>query len=285
MSDIWGSFIQENPYQKKEFGAGDPNLLFIGSEQSGKTSLLNIFFSRQEEPQPTLALTYQSCNVKVQGRSIPLHAWELGGGLQLESILDTIVTENTQPGFVIFICFDLSSASSIIDAIDWIERIDARFNENRRAVYFIGTHYDAFEGKESHEKEIIVRGLRAIASQHNSGICFVSIKNETLKARFRNIIKYVGIANSKIREKEDDNTTPIIIGPGEDPDAKNDNDSIAAMMNHLSQEAANEREKSPKDNSNPAENPQFQEEDIDQLRAARKSELAEQMKKAKQQSK
>ena len=199
----------------------------------------------------------------------------------LRSTISFIFDCNT----LIFICFDLSSASSIIDAIDWIERIDARFNENRRAVYFIGTHYDAFEGKESHEKEIIVRGLRAIASQHNSGICFVSIKNETLKARFRNIIKYVGIANSKIREKEDDNTTPIIIGPGEDPDAKNDNDSIAAMMNHLSQEAANEREKSPKDNSNPAENPQFQEEDIDQLRAARKSELAEQMKKAKQQSK
>ncbi|OHT03150.1 hypothetical protein TRFO_06815 [Tritrichomonas foetus] len=285
MSDIWGTQINESPYKKQEFGAGDPNMLFVGSEKSGKTSLLNIFFKRQEEPHPTLALTYQSCGVKVAGRPITLHAWELGGGLQLESILDTIVTENTQNGFLIFICLDLSSASSIIDAVDWAERVDSRFAEKRRAVFFIGTHYDVFEGKDPHEKEIIVKGLRAVAAQHNAGICFTSTKHENLKARFKNIIKYVGIANAKIKEKEDDNSKPIIFGPGEDSDSKNDNDSVAAMMNQMAQEAANEREKSPKDHTNPAQNPQFAEEDIDQLCAARKSELVEQTKRSEKKSK
>lgn len=278
MSDIWGQHIQNSPYQKSEFGAGDPNLLFVGAEKSGKTSLMNLFFGKQEEPQPTLALTYQSASIKASGRSILLHAWELGGGLHLESILKTIITKNAQKNFLIFISLDLSNASSILDGIEWIERISSTFEGKKRGVFLIGTHYDVFEGKEAREKEIIVKGLKAVASQHGAGLCFVSTKNETLKKRFTHIVKYIGLANSKIKEKELDITKPLLIPPNEDAESPNDSESYSIMMNELHQQAEIEDAQSAKDTSNPAENPQFREEDIDQLRIARKSELAGQIK-------
>ena len=276
--DIWGDILSGSSYKEQHFGAGDPHLLFVGSEKSGKSTLQNIFFGKGDEPVPTLALNYQSCNIKVSGRSITLHLWELGGGLQLESILDTIVTEATQPSFVIFISMDLMSPSSIIDGIEWMDRIHARFGDKKRAVFFVGTKYDMFEAKDQKEKAIIAHGLRAIAAQRNAGIVFTSNKQDNLQNRFKNVIKYVAIANSKIREKSLESASPIIVGPGEDQDSKKDNESVATMMNMLREQSVSEKEKMDKDTSNPAENPQFAEEEIDSLRTARREELDEKRK-------
>ena len=278
MSDIWGQFINDSPYKPTVFGAGDPNILFVGSEKSGKTSILNEYLSLQENVQETLALTYHNKGIEINGDMTPLHVWELGGGLQLESILDTVVNESTQSNFLIFICLDLSSASSIIDAVDWIERIDARFGDKKRGVFFIGTHYDQFEGKDSREKEIIVRGLRAIAAQHNAGILFCSIKDSDLDKKIGNIVNLV-FNNLNIKDKVNSNSQPIIICPGDDNDYKNDSDSVSTMMNTMSQEAANEHHKSPRESLSPAEGKNFQETEIDQIYKARKTELTDQIKK------
>lgn len=278
--DIWGDYIKGSPYEKQCFGTGDPHLLFVGSEKSGKTTLQNIFFGRSDEPSPTLALTYQSCNIKVSNRSVTLHLWELGGGVQLESILDTVVTEQTQLGFVIFVCVNLMSPSSIIEAVDWIDRIQARFGDRKRAVFFVGTHYDVFEAKDPRDKDMIVKGLRAIAAQANAGIVFTSNRHDALMNRFKNVIKYVAIANSRIKEKSLEISSPVVVGPGEDKEAKNDNQSVSIMLSQIRDEAVSEREKMDKDLTNPAENPQFAEEEIDSLRAARREELDEKRKVA-----
>lgn len=280
VSDLWGQFIQTSDLKTQEFGAGDSHLLFVGSEKSGKTTLQNLFFGRVEDRiQPTLALNYQSCTVRASGREIVLHFWELGGGLQLESILDTVITENTQKDFIIFVCIDLNSPSSLLEGVDWIERINSRFDKNRRAVYFIGTCYDIFEVKDPHDKEIIVQGLRAIAAQNNAGICFVSQKSEQLVNRFKNIIKFVGIARASVKEaKNVEPLLPLFVAPGSDNEASSMSNAVAEFMNKTNQEAAGERERSPKETANQAENPVYAEEDIDSLRAARRAELQEKLK-------
>ena len=276
--DIWGDYVAGSPYVEKHFGAGDPHLLFVGAEKSGKSTLQNMFFGKSDEPLPTLALNYQSCNIKVSNRSITLHLWELGGGLQLESILDTTVTSETQPGFVIFICMDLMSPTSILEGGEWLDHIQSRFGDTKRAVFFVGTKYDMFEAKDGRERELVSRGLRAIAAQHNAGVIFTSNRQDALVNRFKNVIKYVAIANSKVREKVV--TGAVIVGPGEDPEAKNDMEAVATLMNMMREQSEDEKEKLDRDTVNPAENPQFAEEEIDSLRAARREELDEK-KKAK----
>jgi GTPase SAR1 family protein len=276
--DVWSTLVTAAPFTPADFGSGDPHLLFVGGEKSGKTSLQNIFLSRNEDPVPTLALTYQNVTIKASSRSMTLHFWELGGGLQLDSILNTIVTPQTQPGFLIFVCFDLMSPASIVDAVEWLDRVQSRFGDNRRSVFMIGTRYDIYESRDPREKDLLVQGLRAIAAQHGAGIAFISNRTDSLMNRFKNIIKYVALANSKIKEKMVESNSPIIIGPGEDEAARANSEAIATMMNQISQDAANEREKSPKDAVNPAEDKQFVEEEIDSLRAARRDELAQKLK-------
>jgi hypothetical protein len=125
---------------------------------------------------------------------------------------------------------------------------------------------------------LLVQGLRAIAAQHNAGLAFISNRVDALMNRIKNIIKYVALANDKIREKVIDSYTAVIVGPGEDDAARGNSEGIATMMNQISQDAANDREKSPKDMANPAEDRQFMEEEIDSLRAARREELTQKLK-------
>jgi dynein light intermediate chain 2 len=273
--DFWGAIVAQSSFKRQQFGAGNPHLLFLGGEQSGKSSLQLAFFGKLEEPPPTLALSYQSCTIKVSSRPVTLHLWELGSGLQLDRILDSIVTDETRPGFTIFICMNLMSALSITDALEWVAHIPERFPNGERPVFLIGTHYDEFENRDPRDRELIARGLRAFAAQSGIGLCFTSTRSETLVTRFKNIIKFVAIGGTRMREKALDVRGPIVVGPGEDEEARSDTEAIAEMRNQVNQDASIEREKSPKETSNPAENPQFAEEEIDALRVARRKELAD----------
>ena len=57
--DIWGALIGESEETQTALGANDASFLFIGGCRSGKTTLQNAFFSRLEEPKPTLI--WNSC--------------------------------------------------------------------------------------------------------------------------------------------------------------------------------------------------------------------------------
>ncbi|KAH0794539.1 cytoplasmic dynein 2 light intermediate chain 1 [Histomonas meleagridis] len=264
MSDVWGELIKNSSITQPDLGASEPNFLFVGSERSGKTTLQNIFFNKaDDQPHPTLALSYQSCTVKVSGHSHTLHFWELGGGLQLDRILDTIISESSKPNFLIFICINLTNSSSILDGLSWADLITSRFGNNRRSVFFACTHYDLFDLRDPNEKEIINNGIRSIASQQNFGIIYTSNKQSELCTRFKDIIKFIGIAKSKLRQKSFD--SPLLISPGEDKESIDNRDAISALMKLLSQETEGSKEVSPR-GMNIAENPQFAEEEIDALR-------------------
>jgi len=271
--DVWGGLIAASPHKARHFGAGDPHILFVGGEKSGKSTLQLMFAGRSDEAPATLALNYQSLTVKMNNRLITLHLWELGGGLQLESILDTIVTSDTQRGFVVFVCVNLMSPSSIVDGVEWMDHVTARFGENRTAVFFVGTHYDLFEGRDAKEKEEIVRGLRAVAAQQRAGIVFTARNREALVTRFRKVVMCVALGNGKLRERAVEAAEPVVVGPGDDDDERTNSGAVAAMMNRAREEAAGEGERADAEAKNTAE--EYPEEEIDALRAARRQELKE----------
>ena len=87
--------------------SNDAHFLFVEHEKCGKSTLLNSFFNRLKEPCPTLAISYQSCTVHVQENEKILHFWELGGGKNVKTILDTIITPEVEKNFYMFVCLDL----------------------------------------------------------------------------------------------------------------------------------------------------------------------------------
>lgn len=274
VNDLWGQIIEHETEPIKPYGAGDSHVLFVGGEQSGKSSLINQFFGRGDSTYPTLALAYQCCNLKVNGKEKVLHFWELGGGVQMESLIPTIATEDTISGFVVFVCFDLSKSASIIESLEWLDILQMRLKDKQNAIFLAGTHYDLFESKSPQDKEIIVQGLRSIAAEHKVGLVFTSSKMETLINRFKNVIKYVCIANSNVREKSVDFFNPVIVGPGADTELQTSGQEVAVMMNKLSAEIAIEkRDKSSNSLKNVITDPGLAEEDIDSLYLAKKAEL------------
>lgn len=274
VNDLWGDIITHEAEDPKPYGAGDSHVLFIGGEQSGKTSLINQFLGGNDSTIPTLALAYRCCNLKVNGKEKILHFWEIGGGVQMESLIPTIATPYTQKGFVIFLCFDLSKSSSIIEALEWLDIVQMRFKEDRGQLFLAGTHYDIFESKSPQEKEIVIQGLRALAAEHKAGLIFTSSKMDNCISKFKNVIKFVCIANSHVREKSVDYFNPIVFGPGADTDFQSNGQEIADMMNRLSSDIAIEkREKSAHSLKNAINDPNVAEEDIDSLYLAKKAEL------------
>ena len=273
-TDLWGTYIQEMKEEKpKSYGAGDSHILFLGKSQSGKTALQNMFFGKSDETNPTIVLAYQSCGIKVNGKEKTLHFWELGE-ITFEGVLQSVVTPETQNGFTIFLCFDLTSSSSILECLEWLDMIEMRFKEGKHALFLVGTHYDLFEPKSPQDKEIVVQGLRALAQEHNAGLVFTSTKMENLITRFKNVIKFVCIGHGKVKEKETDISKAIIFGPGADSDFQPKGEEIAELMNKLSQENALEKkEKSQQSLRSLINDPNLAEEDIVSLAAAKRAEL------------
>ena len=83
--DIWGALINENKDTKSN---DDKHFLFVGAQKSGKTTIQNKFFSRRENPNSTLAIVYQNCQIRNNNRDFSLHFWEIGSGTKFEPIID-----------------------------------------------------------------------------------------------------------------------------------------------------------------------------------------------------
>ena len=141
--DIWGALINESN-TNKEILSTDKHFLFVGGQKSGKSSLQCQFFSRREEPQPTIAISYQSSTIKHDEKEVQLHFWEIGSGTDLQEILGTIFSKVEIPNLTIFISFEIGNANSILTSIDWGEIITSKFNFKNQSTFFVGTFYDKF---------------------------------------------------------------------------------------------------------------------------------------------
>lgn len=217
--DIWGALIAESEETKTELGGNDSHFLFIGGPKSGKSSLQNAFFNRTDDPRPTLALSYQSCNIHAQEQEKTLQFWELGSGMKLEQILNSIITPEIQKNFYVFICFNLNSFSSISDAIKWLPVILRRFKSGIGACFLVATHYDEFEEKDPSEKAKIINGCFSLCYQYGSGLITFSPKDDFLISRFKSLVKSFVIPDVKKPERVANHTGPTLIYPGDNTGA------------------------------------------------------------------
>ncbi|KAK8885849.1 Cytoplasmic dynein 2 light intermediate chain 1 [Tritrichomonas musculus] len=263
--DIWGALIADSEETKTSLGANDAHFLFVGHEKCGKSSLLNSFFNRLEEPRPTLALSYQSCTLHVQEIEKILHFWELGGGMNLEKILSTIITPEIEKNFYVFVVLDLMNFSSIETAMEWLPTILRRFKSGFGGCFIAGTHYDEFEEKDPSFKAQIVNGIFSLCHQYGTGFFTFTPKFDSLISRFKSLIKSLLIPDVKKPERVSSHNGPTLTYPNDDVNGGETIQSFATFVKSeaLKQTTSNKQKRN--DGSINPDDPQYADEGIDKV--------------------
>eukprot|EP01065_Artemidia_motanka_P029921 TRINITY_DN3597_c0_g3_i1.p1 TRINITY_DN3597_c0_g3~~TRINITY_DN3597_c0_g3_i1.p1 ORF type:complete len:413 (+),score=125.59 TRINITY_DN3597_c0_g3_i1:89-1240(+) len=116
-ADLWQNIAQAGSSSTHE--TQEINVLVIGSKGSGKSTLIQRFIKRDDSsaPRPTTALEY-SHGRKEEGKKTQIvHFWEIGGGPELHSLMDVVLTpENIHTAVVAIVC-DLSEPSTVWDTV------------------------------------------------------------------------------------------------------------------------------------------------------------------------
>lgn len=215
---IW-DFIKEN--QKKTNGTlsvapkepSETNVLVIGPEASGKTSLIYRIIQkdfRKEEPEPTVGLEYRFRKKEDNFRSFVANFWELAGGRTLTNLLDDLITPDNVHSFVVVVVVDLSNPQQCFsDALFYINKINSLTNscckvlkqrgsdfpdkmmsrQQKRIgekhpdlkqielsgiqMVIVATHYDMFKMKTPPQLAVMNQWLRYIAHKTASSLIYM----------------------------------------------------------------------------------------------------------------
>merc|ERR1712004_921236 len=192
---VWSLATKEveaqNEKRREEKLMGEERTVpFVGTKQSGKTTLLLKFLEKNEErAKPSVALEYTFAR---RPKSFSLekdivHLWELAGGTFLTDLTDAIITPDSIPGLSVVLTLDISQPHLIWVTLDHflvelkrkIDRVTSANSDVKRLVdkansdrtlgfaknfdassmfpvplLIVGTKFDKFVGMESVEKKM-----------------------------------------------------------------------------------------------------------------------------------
>ena len=104
----------------------DAELIFVGSKQAGKGTLINSFLMRDDAPKPTTALEYRFArrSTGANGAAAVCNIWELGGGSQLSELLKVVMLSDRLESCVVAITLDLAAAGdALATMLLWFEQV------------------------------------------------------------------------------------------------------------------------------------------------------------------
>ncbi|XP_010221688.1 PREDICTED: cytoplasmic dynein 2 light intermediate chain 1 [Tinamus guttatus] len=118
---LWDLAVAE--VEKRENAEGDgegaevseKSVLFVGSKNGGKTTIILRCLDREEIPKPTLALEY-TFGRRARRHNTPkdiAHFWELGGGTSLQELIRVPITSSNIRAFAIVLVLDLSKPNEL----------------------------------------------------------------------------------------------------------------------------------------------------------------------------
>lgn len=120
----------EEVKQDKEDASWEPNVIFVGAKESGKSSLLNAYIMKDKAdvPKPTGSLDYKYIRSSSGGGDKDVsHFWELGGGRALVSQIDIALSPKRLESAFVVLVLDLSKPHSVLpDLMYWLGVLRAR---------------------------------------------------------------------------------------------------------------------------------------------------------------
>lgn len=247
----------QDQQDESQFSSSDESsIFFLGSKNSGKTSIILRFLDRDEAPKPTTALDYTFGRRAKTGHNIGKdigHIWELGGGTFLSKLIEIPITSVTIRNMAIAIVLDLSLPNELLYTVETLlsqvkskvnkalEDLDKkhpgsvqqlkkqawkRFGEEHPdkssidpfpiPLAIIGGKYDIYQDFDPEKRKMISRTLRFIAHSNGAHLQFFSTKAEGLTNRTRGLVGSLLFHTPLNKVVSVDHNKPIIVPSGQD---------------------------------------------------------------------
>ncbi|XP_040080647.1 cytoplasmic dynein 2 light intermediate chain 1 isoform X2 [Oryx dammah] len=281
---------------------GEKSVFFIGSKSGGKTTIILRCLDRDEPPKPTLALEY-TYGRRAKGHNIPkdiAHFWELGGGTSLLDLISIPITSDTLRTFSIVLVLDLSKPNDLWPTMENllqatklnIDKVIMKLgkknskaaSEMRQKVWsnMQKDHPDF----DSEKRKVICKTLRFVAHYYGASLMFTS-KSEALLLKIRGVINQLAFGINKSKSICVDQNKPLFITAGLDslsqigspPLPDNDIGKFHARSPMDLWKKVYEKLFPPKsintlkDVKDPAQDPQYAESEVDEMRIQKDQEL------------
>ncbi|XP_075605244.1 cytoplasmic dynein 2 light intermediate chain 1 isoform X2 [Balearica regulorum gibbericeps] len=245
----------ENPDDNaKRVEVWEKSLLFMGSKNGGKTTVILRCLEREEIPKPTLALEY-TFGRRARRHNSPkdvAHFWELGGGTSLLELIRIPITSNNIRSFAVVLVLDLSKPNELWTTMEKLlqvtrnhvnkilsklektnpevaTEIKQRMRNNLQRdhpdyelvdpfpipLVIIGSKYDIFHEFDSEMRKIISKTLRFVSHYYGASLVFTS-KSEALLLKARVLINHLAFGYDKSKSVSVDHNKPLFIPSGLD---------------------------------------------------------------------
>lgn len=238
--DIWQIIQgQQAPNAQEQ---QDTNVLFVGSKGCGKTTLINKFLRKDDGvvPKPTTALEYTHAKREEAKVVKVAHLWELGGGAQLNSLMDVVITPENIHTVMVVVVVDLADAPGVFASVHYwlnkvkkrvgecfqkmqqrgsttpgkmIQRMQKRFGEthpdlesNRVTVIgipllVVATKYDAFRDEGSEYAKVMGKTLRHFAHSFAAALVYMNHKDDREVSKYRALLNHLVFGSPLSGEK------------------------------------------------------------------------------------
>lgn len=253
--DIWQIIqTQQAPNAQEQ---QDNNILIVGNKGSGKTTLINKFIRKEESgnPKSTTALEYTHAKREEAKVVKVAHLWELGGGEQLNSLMDVVITPENIHTVMVVVVADLSDPHSVWASVYYwlnrikkrvgecflkmqqrgsgtpgkmIQRMQKRFGENHPdagKVTFIGipilivaSKHDSFRDEGSEYAKVMAKTLRFFAHSYAASLVYTSHKDERDMTKYRALLNHLVFGSPLSGEKllQVDHGSSLFVWTGKD---------------------------------------------------------------------
>ncbi|XP_042102173.1 cytoplasmic dynein 2 light intermediate chain 1 isoform X2 [Ovis aries] len=281
---------------------GEKSVFFIGSKNGGKTTIILRCLDRDEPPKPTLALEY-TYGRRAKGHNIPkdiAHFWELGGGTSLLDLISIPITSDTLRTFSIVLVLDLSKPNDLWPTMENllqatklnVDKVIMKLGKkNSKAASEMRQKMWSNMQKDhpdfdSEKRKVICKTLRFVAHYYGASLMFTS-KSEALLLKIRGVINQLAFGINKSKSICVDQNKPLFITAGLDslsqigspPLPDNDIGKFHARSPMDLWKKVYEKLFPPKsintlkDVKDPAQDPQYAESEVDEMRIQKDQEL------------
>jgi len=252
---LWDLALDQAREGKDEKTNEEATVLFVGSKNSGKTSMILRFLDRDEPPKPTVALEY-TFGRKLKGHNLAKdvgHIWELGGGAWLSKLIEVPMNPHNLMHTAVVIVLDLSLPNELWTTLEKLikelkEQIRAVIGEARQddqqikerlrmkawervgedhqdkdmmdpfllPLVIIGGKYDIFQDFDSEKRKVICKTLRFVAHTHGAHLQFFSTKQEALSNRARALVSHLLFSTAGGKSLQVEHNKPLLVPFGAD---------------------------------------------------------------------
>ncbi|CAB4061193.1 DYNC2LI [Lepeophtheirus salmonis] len=195
-------------------------LLLIGNQSVGKSSMMYRFLDRRESPKPTLALEYSFCRKSNQNLVKDVcHIWELGGGTSYTNLLklNTLIKKSLNTELAKKMGMDYASIKNLNTNEELKEHPDrSKIDPLPIPLVIIGGKYDEFQNFEPEQKKVICRALRYLAHHYGASLQFYSSRDPGLVKRGHDLLSHLAFETDHWKGLSQDYNKPLFIPCGSD---------------------------------------------------------------------